>query len=156
MSIEIDVTAFLNFAEAMGAADDKVRGELLKAGTAVANEGAQVAKSILASNGSIASGDLYNDITGRPAQWAGDTIVMAWGPNSEYPGWWVENGRRPVQARPGGKLRFQIKGRGPVIFTRSVGAAPARPFMRPSLQRMMPIATKMLGEAAMRAVEGMI
>jgi hypothetical protein len=156
MSIEVDVSAFLNFAEAMGAADDRVRAELLKAGNQVAQQGAQIAQSILASNGSIASGDLYNDITGRPAQMAGDTIIIEYGPNSEYPGTWVEKGRRPVSARPGGMLKFQIKGRGPVIFARSVRAAPARPFMKPSEARIRPIATKMLGEAAMRAVEGMI
>jgi hypothetical protein len=154
--ITIDVSEFLDFAEQMGAADDKVKAALLQGGNAVTREGAQIAKSILASNDSVVTGGLYNDITGRPAQWAGDTLVMEYGPNKEYPGSWVEHGRKAVSSRSGGYLVFRIKGVGPLIYTKRVGPARPRPFMRPSVARLRPIATKTLGDAAMRAIESMI
>ncbi len=48
-------------------------------------------------------------------------------------GGWVEYGRGPVHARPGGFLRFVINGA--VFFRKSVGPAAARPFMRPARER---------------------
>lgn len=43
---------------------------------------------------------------------------------------WVEQGRGPVRARPGGFLRFVVGGR--VLFRREVGPARPRPFMAPA------------------------
>ncbi len=155
-SITIDVGPFLRFAENMGASGTKVRAALVVGGNAVAQQGAQIAQGILASNGSVVTGDLRSDITPRPTSYSGDNIIIQYGPNKRNPAGWVEFGRGPVSARPGGRLKFSIKGRGPVIYAKSVGPARPRPFMQPSVKRLMPIATKTLGEAAMRAVEGMV
>ena len=46
----------------------------------------------------------------------------------------VEHGRGPVQAKPGGVLRFVVGGR--VVFAKRVGAARARPFMAPAARVM--------------------
>jgi len=154
-SITIDVGPFLRFAENMGLADEKIRAALIVGGNAVAQQGAQIAQAILASNGSV-TGDLRADITPRPTSYSGDTIVIQYGPNKKQPAGWVEYGRGPVSARAGGRLKFSIKGRGPVIYAKSVGPARPRPFMQPSVKRLMPIATKTLGEAAMRAIEGVV
>ncbi len=154
--ITIDVSSFLRFAENMGASEGKVRAALIVGGNAVSRQGVQIAQGILSSNGSVVSGDLHDDITARPTAFKGDTIVMEYGPIKKKPAEWIEFGRGPVHARPGGSLKFQIKGKGRVIYAKSVRSAPARPFMGPSVKRLMPIATKTLGEAAMRAVEGVV
>ncbi len=155
-SVTIDVGSFLRFAENMGASGTKVRAALVVGGNAVAQQGAQIAQSILSSNGSVVTGDLRSDITAKPTSSSGDNIIIQYGPSMKQPANWVEHGRGPVSARAGGRLKFQIKGRGPVIYAKSVGPARPRPFMQPSVKRLMPIATKTLGEAAMRAVEGMV
>lgn len=154
-SINFDVSQFYDFAEQMGAADDKIRAEMLRAGNEAGQKGAQIAQSILASNGSIVTRGLYNSIQGFPAQASGDTVTVRYGPNENYPATWVEKGRGPVHARPGGMLRFRIKGVGPYIFTKSVGPARPRPFMAPSVARLRPIATKLFGDAVLRAVQGL-
>jgi hypothetical protein len=45
-------------------------------------------------------------------------------------GAFVENGRGPVYAKPGGALRFVVNGQ--VIFRKSVGPAAPRPYMEPA------------------------
>jgi len=155
-SITIDVGPFLRFAENMGAAEHKVRQALVVGGNAVSKQGVQIAQGILSSNGSVVSGDLRDDITTRPTAHNGNNIVIQYGPRKRQPADWVEHGRGPVNARAGGMLKFQIKGRGPVIYAKSVGPARPRPFMQPSVKRLMPIATKTLGEAAMKAIEGVV
>lgn len=51
---------------------------------------------------------------------------------------WVEAGRGPVHARPGGWLKFRIKGRGPWLFKRSVGPASGRFMFKEGLDNSLP------------------
>lgn len=154
--MEIDLSSFYQFAENMGAAPAKVNQELLVAGRQVGQRGAEIARQILAENDSVVTGALSGSIQPLGVSWQGDTIVVMYGPRSKYPADWVEHGRGPVRAREGGMLRFQIKRRGPYIFTKEVGPAAPRPFMRPSVARLRPTAVKLFGDAVMRAVNGMI
>lgn len=154
--MEVDLRAFLDFAENMGVAPAKLRSELLPVGNQVGQQGARIAQSILSSNGSVVTGALLRSIVSRGAQWAGDTMIIEYGPTSDRPAQWVEFGRGPVFARQGGYLRFQIKGSGPYLYRKSVGPAAPRPFMRPSVAKLRPTAVKMLGDAAMRIIEGMV
>lgn len=150
--MEVDVTQLLDYAEQMGASVTKVRAEFKTIGDQVAQMGVQIARSILEANGSVVTGGLWRDITAHGTTVAGDTVTIRYGAGSKYPATWVEEGRGPVYARPGGKLRFQIKNSGPYIITRSVGPAPARPFLAPSARQLRPIAVRMLGDAILRAV----
>ncbi len=154
--ITIDASQFLRFAENMGAAEHKARQALVVGGNAVSQQGVQIAQGILSANGSVVTGDLRDDISTRPTSHSGNNIIIQYGPRKRQPAGWVEHGRGAVSARAGGVLKFSIKGRGPVIYAKSVGPARPRPFMQPSLKRLMPIATRTLGDAAIRAVEGMV
>lgn len=154
--MEIDLSSFLQFAENMGAAEAKVKAALLPVGQQVGQKGAQIAQSILQANDSVVTGNLLRDIRSLGAHWEGDTIVIMYGPSSKYPATWVESGRGPVRAREGGYLKFQIKRRGPFIFAKEVGPAAPRPFMRPSVARLQPVAVKMFGDAVMRVVSSVI
>jgi hypothetical protein len=156
MSFQIDARQFFEFAEQLGVADDKLDAAFLQAGNQAAQEGVTVARGILASNGSVVTGDLSGSITAFPTTRAGDTYTIKYGPNEEYPGTWVEQGRGPVSARPGGKLRFQIKGAGPYIFRKSVGPAAPRPFMKPSAARVGPRVIKLFGDVMSRVLGGML
>lgn len=152
MTFNIDLSEFLDFAESMGVAADALDDELGATAFKVAQEGARIAQGILASNGSVVTGDLYDSIQAQGGGMSGGVASASYGPTDDEPARWVEFGRGPVYARPGGALKFQIKGRGPYLYRKSVGPAPARPFMRPSVARLRPLATKMFGEAVMRAI----
>lgn len=156
MGFRINAGELIDLGNKMNGKRDAIVQEMGKEATALGVEGANVAKSILAANGSIATGALYRDIHGRPGQVTGRRVTVEYGPSDDEPAKWVEKGRGPVHARPGGKLKFQIKSRGPYLYRTSVGPAPARPFMKPSIRRMRPIARKRFRDAALRAIEGMV
>lgn len=156
MSFEIDASAFYSLAERVGRADEALEAAFIKAGNQAAQEGVKIARQILSSNGSVVTRGLYNSIQAMPTVVSGNTITTAYGPTSEYPANWVEHGRGPVVARPGHKLRFQIKGAGPYLYRQRVGPAAPRPFMRPSVSRLRPIATKLFGDATLRAIDGVL
>lgn len=149
MQMNIDMSDFLAYAERMGRAAGSLNGELQQAVNQVADEGAKIAQAILAENGSVVTGDLRDSISGRPG--GGGPISANYGPTDDA-GPRVEFGRGPVRARSGGSLKFQIKGRGPYLYRKSVGPAAPRPFMRPSVARLRPIANKILGSAVISAV----
>jgi hypothetical protein len=156
LSFQIDARQFFEFAEQLGVADDKLDAAFLEAGNKGAQEGANIARGILAANGSVVTGELAGSIKGFPTTRSGDVYNIKYGPDEEYPGTWVEHGRGPVSAGPGRKLRFQIKGAGPYIFRKSVGPAAPRPFMKPSIARVRPIVAKLFGDAMNRVIGGML
>ena len=156
MSFEIDARQFYEFAEAMGAAPAKLDAAFRAAGEQAGQKGVQFARAHLAANGSIVTRKLYNSIQVLGVGQQGDVYTIRYGPSSQYPAEWVEGGRGPVHARAGGMLRFRIKNTGPYIFTKSVGPAAPRPFMQPSLRDVLPVATKLFGDAAMRVIGGML
>lgn len=156
MSFQIDARQFFEFAEQVGVADDRLDAAFLAAGNQAAQEGANIARGILAANGSVVTGGLSGSIRGFPTTRAGDTYNIKYGPDEEYPGTWVEQGRGPVFARAGSSLKFQIKGSGPYLFRKNVGPARPRPFMRPSVARVRPIVAKLFGDAMNRVIGGML
>ena len=154
--MEIDASAFYRFAERVEGAEQKLDSAFIAAGNEASKKGVDIARAILASNGSIVTGGLAGSIQARPTTRSGDTFTASYGPTEEYPARWVEEGRGPVAAAPGHKLRFQIKGAGPYLYRQRVGPARARPFMRPSVRRLRPIATKLFGDKVLQAVNGML
>ena len=66
---------------------------------------------------------------------AGGTLIGVVGTNVPYARA-VHDGRGPVEARPGGVLRFVIRGK--VLYRKRVGPAKANPFMRNALAQMRP------------------
>lgn len=154
--MEIDAAPFYQMAERFDGAERRLDTAFIDAGNQAAKEGANIARSILASNGSIVTRGLYNSIQPRPVTRSGDVFTFAYGPTEEFPGRWVEKGRKPVVASPGSTLRFRIKGAGPYLYKRSVRAAAPRPFMRPSISRLRPIATKLFGQKVLETLNGVL
>ena len=50
--------------------------------------------------------------------------------------WWLEHGRGPIEARPGGVLRFVARD-GTIVFAKRVGPAAAQPFMQPAFDALL-------------------
>ena len=156
MSFSIDARQFFEFAEQMGVAEDRLDAAFIQAGNQAAQKGVEIERQLLAANGSIVTGGLAGSLTAFPTARSGDTYTIKYGPSEEYPARWVEEGRGPVVARPGSRLRFQIKGAGPYLFRQRVGPARPRPFIRPSVARVRPIVSKLFGDALNNALRGVL
>jgi hypothetical protein len=157
MSFEVDISQLLGMASALQVADDLIDAALITAGDQIALQGANSAKQILAANGSWVTGALGRSIQPLPTTGGGSSIIISYGPSSEYPAKWVEKGRRAIDLTGTNRvMSFRVKGKGRVILTQKVAAAPARPFMRPSVERIRPTATRILGNAVMRVIEGVV
>lgn len=151
MQIDIDVSEFLTAAQRMGTAANGLNAELQKAVDQAADMGAIFARANLAANGSIVTRGLYESVEGRPG--GGTAAISAeYGPDEDYPGRWVEYGRKPLFAPPGSKMKFQIKGAGPYLYRQSVKAAKPRPFMGPTVARLRPIANQLIQRAVQAAL----
>jgi hypothetical protein len=153
---QFDVRELQAWARKMGASGAEIDKAMIRAVTEACRQGADIARRILRANGSFVTGGLHNSITHTPASGSGGTIVGEYGPRDKYPGSWVEFGRKPVHARQGGKLVFQIKGQGPYLYRKSVRAAPARPFMAPSAQQVKPILQRLVRSYVRAAVGRMV
>lgn len=149
--MSVDVSDMLDWAKQMGAAEERAKANLLQAGNSVAKAGAQSARGFIVANNSIVSGGLLSSIRALPARLGGNTLTMEWGATEDKPAKWVEYGRGPVTARPGGKLAFTTKD-GRYVITKSVGPAAPRPFLKPSAIATRPIAQRLLAEAIMKAI----
>jgi hypothetical protein len=77
----------------------------------------------------VKTGHGRRSITSKKAVMRGGTAEGRYGTNVFYLRL-LEKGRGPIRARNAQALRFVIGGR--VLFRKSVGPAPARPFMAPS------------------------
>ena len=137
------------FAGRLGNAQQVVGSEMTQMVDRITIQGEGFAKQILTSNGSVVTGHLRRSVAHRPATFGGGVARGAWGTATPY-GPHVEHGRGPIVAR-GKALRFVPKGGGQAIYRKRVGPARARPFMRPSADRVRPI----MGREA-RAVGGRI
>jgi hypothetical protein len=143
-----------HFARKMAAAPKIVEREMVNATNRITKTGERWAKELAV----VKTGQMRRTTTAEPAKFAGGVVTGKYGTNAKtktgfpYP-MAVEFGRRGFSARPGKYLRFEIGGR--VIYTKRVGPAKARPFMRPSLERLRPLVPREYRAALQRALHAL-
>lgn len=137
-----------DFARKMTAAPKIVERELVSATNRITLQGERWAKELAA----VKTGQMRRSIAATPAKFAGGTVTGKYGTATPYAKY-VEFGRRGFSAPPGKYLRFEIGGR--VIFTKRVGPAKARPFIRPSLERLRPLVPREYRAALQRALNAL-
>jgi hypothetical protein len=143
MSFSIDFSDGERFAASMAKAEPILREELLQATDRLTLQGEGFAKGLAP----VRTGQLRRSIAAKPAVWAGGA-TGSYGTTTPYARY-VEEGRGPVVAR-GKALRFTIGGQ--TLYRKSVGPAAARPFIRPSVDRLRPLVPREYGAALDRVV----
>jgi hypothetical protein len=96
----------------------------------------------------VRTGQLRRANAAKPAVWAGGASG-SYGNATPYAKH-VEFGRRGFSAGPGKMLRFTINGQ--TLYRKSVGPAAARPFIRPSVDRLRPLVAREYGAGLDRAI----
>ena len=146
-SFEIDVEGLPAFEAALAAVPAALTRNLLTA----ANQSALYGESIAKQSAPVWMGLLRDSIQATPAVQAADGVSVTIGVGAAYAAY-VEYGRGPIEARPGGVLRFVTRD-GTVVFTKRVGPAKAQPFMQPAYERLASgVAERFFSEAVDRAL----
>lgn len=133
------------FAAALQRAPQVMRDELLRSTDRITLQGEAWAKA----EAPVKTGQLRRSIAHKPATSAGGSVTGSFGTATPYarP---VEFGRRGFSARPGGVLAFTVGGK--KVFTKRVGPARARPFMRPAVAKLRPLVPREYGAALQRVL----
>lgn len=127
---EVAFTDKGSFAQKMQAAPGIVREELIASTNKLTTQGSGWAKEKLTANGSVVTGHLRRSVASKPATAGGGGVSGSFGTATTY-AHWVEEGRKAF-AMGAKVLRFKAKGSGKMVFARSVKAAKAKPFMKPT------------------------
>src|SRR5688500_16842391 len=113
---DFDITHNIDeFSNGMRKAPAIIREEFLRSTDRLTLQGEAFAKGVVP----VRTGHLRRSIAMKPAVWAGGA-TGSFGTATPYARY-VEFGRGPISARPGGYLRFTIGGR--VIYAKRVGPA---------------------------------
>lgn len=150
MDIAFEFDDAHEFAAVLATAPTMIRDELVAATDRITITGEGFAKANLTANGSVVTGTLRRSVTHEPATFAGGVATGRYGTNIPY-GPPVEFGRRGFSAPPRHALGPMRIG-GKMIFRHSVGPAKARPFIRPSVERLRPLVPLEYGAALQRVV----
>lgn len=144
MGLEFSFDDAHEFAAVLATAPSIVEREMVNAANRVALQGEAWAKAAAP----VKAGHLRRSIAATPAVYAGGVVTATFGTATPYARH-VEDGRGPVVAKKKA-LRFSIGGK--VLFRKRVGPAAAKPFIRPTRERLAPLVPREFEAALQRVV----